>query len=186
MAGLPFCPRCGLDTADIAADSGNRPEASAAEPTPPVDIRPRDRAPRGAAIVVGALVITAGLIAFGLLMRPQTDGGTPSSPQGGSSGPDGSPAGPTAPIVGLKIESPPEGQTFATREVAIIGVAPPGLTITRDVSLGLDQHATADSTGHWAIYVELEEGENELVFRIGDDRSTELRLRVTYEPPHAS
>jgi hypothetical protein len=30
--------------------------------------------------------------------------------------------------------------------------------------------------------VGLDEGENNLVFRLGDDRSTEKRLRVTYTP----
>jgi hypothetical protein len=56
------------------------------------------------------------------------------------------------------------------------------LKVTRDVSFGLDQHATADGTGHWAMTVGLDEGENNLVFRLGDDRSTEKRLRVTYTP----
>ena len=65
----------------------------------------------------------------------------------------------------------------------MIGIAPPGLTVTRDVSFGFDQHATADSTGHWAIVVGLNNGENKLKFRIGDDHSTEHEIRVTYTPP---
>ena len=64
----------------------------------------------------------------------------------------------------------------------MIGLAPPGLTITRDVSFGLDSHATADGTGHWAINVSLNEGDNKLKFRIGDDRSTEQEIRVEYKP----
>jgi hypothetical protein len=96
--------------------------------------------------------------------------------------PGGSPVAPSAPIVGLTIQSPPDGQAVATREVTVIGIAPPGLTITRDVSFFPDQHSTVDGTGHWAMNVGLEEGENVLVFRIGDDRSTEQRLRVTYAP----
>jgi hypothetical protein len=96
-----------------------------------------------------------------------------------------SPAGPSAPIVGLSIQSPQDGQTVVTKDVTVIGLAPPGLTVTRDVSFGLDQHATADGTGHWAINVGLQEGQNDLVFRIGDDRSTEKRLRVTFTPPAA-
>jgi hypothetical protein len=67
--------------------------------------------------------------------------------------------------------------------VTVIGLAPPGLTVTRDVSFGLDQHATADGTGHWAINVGLNDGENKLKFRLGDDRSTERELRITYTPP---
>ncbi len=88
--------------------------------------------------------------------------------------------------MGLSIQSPRDGQAIATKDVTVIGLAPPGLTVTRDVSFGLDQHATADGTGHWAISVGLDEGQNDLVFRIGDDRSTELRLRVFYEPPRPS
>jgi hypothetical protein len=149
-----------------------------------------DRAPRNTAIVFGALIIAAGLVMFGLLTRPQPGGDPASPPQGASSvpgqvDPGASPVGPVAPIVGLTIDSPRDGQAVATKEVTVIGVAPPGLTVTRDISFGLDQHATADGTGHWAINVGLDEGENNLVFRIGDDRSTEKRLRVIYTPPPA-
>jgi hypothetical protein len=96
--------------------------------------------------------------------------------------PGASAANPPALIIGLTIQSPSDGQAVATKDVTVIGLAPPGLTVTRDVSFGLDQHATADGTGHWAIGVGLDEGQNDLVFRIGDDRSTEKRLRVIYKP----
>ncbi len=186
VAGLPFCPGCGLNSADVG--DGPAPQ-ELPSPTSRAEVRPSpNRAPRGTAIVVSALVIAGGLVIFGLLMRPQA-GGSPTTPaQGGSPGSGGEvgSGGPTvvpsAPIVGLTIQSPPEGQAVATKEVTVIGIAPPGLTITRDVSLFPDQHATVDGTGHWAMNVGLEEGENELVFRIGDDRSTEQRLRVTYVP----
>jgi hypothetical protein len=85
----------------------------------------------------------------------------------------------------LTILSPRDGDVVATKEVTVIGLAPPGLTITRDVSFGLDSHANADGTGHWAINVGLNEGQNDVVIRIGDDRSTEQRLRVIYTPPQA-
>jgi len=128
--------------------------------------------------------------AFNWTTRAPTMGGpTPGSPAipgtGGLDGASTSPVGPSAPIVGLTIQSPPDGQTIVTKDVTVIGIAPPGLTVTRDVSLGLDQHATADGTGHWAINVGLQEGQNDLVFRIGDDRSTEKRLRVIFTPPAA-
>ena len=143
----------------------------------------------GSAIVIGAAIVAAGLVVFGLLMRPQAAGDPASSPvagasgAGGQGGPDGSPVGPTAPITGLTIQSPQDGQAVATKDVTVIGLAPPGLSVTRDVSFGFDQHATADGTGHWAISVSLEEGQNDLVFRIGDDHSTEKRVRVIYTPP---
>ena len=102
---------------------------------------------------------------------------------GASGAPGQASAVPSAPIVGITIESPQDGQAVATGEVTVIGIAPPGLTITRDISFGLDQHTTVDGTGHWAMGVRLEQGENTLVFRIGDDRSTERKLRVRFVPP---
>ena len=139
---------------------------------------------RGSAIVVGALIVAAGLVIFGLLMRPQAGDPAAGSQGGpvGTVGPGGSVAGPPALITGLSIESPADGQVVAIKDVTVIGLAPPGLEVTRDVSFGFDQHATADGTGHWAMSVGLDEGENNLVFRMGDDRSTEKRLRVTYTP----
>ncbi len=83
----------------------------------------------------------------------------------------------------MTVQSPRDGEQVFTQEVTVIGLAPPGTRITRDVSLRPDQHATADSTGHWAIAVNLDQGENTLVFRIGDDRSTEQRIRITFTPP---
>jgi len=114
-------------------------------------------------------------------MRPQP-GVAPGGGPGGQPAPGGSAAAPSALIVGLTIESPRDGQVVASKDLTVIGLAPPGLSVTRDVSLGLDQHATADGTGHWAINVGLDQGENKLTFRIGDDRSTEQQIRVTYKP----
>ena len=133
----------------------------------------------------GALIVAAGLVVFGLLMRPQpgaVPGSTPLAGSSGQVGPGGSPVGPAAPITGITIQSPQDGQAIATKDVTVIGLAPPGLSVTRDVSFGFDQHATADGTGHWAISVGLDEGQNDLVFRIGDDHSTEKRVRVIYTP----
>jgi hypothetical protein len=160
------------------------------------DAVPRGPSPgkraRSTPLILGALIVVAGLFVFGLLMRPPAATGPGSGPLGGpagsgsTAGPGTSQAGPTAPIVGISIESPQDGAAVATKEVTVIGIAPPGLSITRDISFGLDQHATVDGTGHWAINVSLEQGDNVLVFRIGDDRSTERKLRVTYAPPPAN
>ena len=89
----------------------------------------------------------------------------------------------TAPPVGLTILSPADRAVVGARELTVIGTAPPGLRITQDVSFGFDRHATADGTGHWAIGLELAEGENQLKFRIGDDPSTTQTIRVIYLPP---
>ena len=188
VAGHPYCPKCGFN---IDALRGSREVpgegGAAAEPVGPPEPRP---ASRTLPFLAGAVIIAAGLIGFGLLMRPQ--GGGPASPPGAGSGPggqigaDGSAVVPSFPITGLTIQSPRDGDTVATKAVTVIGLAPPGLRVTRDVSFGLDQHADVDGTGHWAMSVDLKEGENDLVFRIGDDRSTEQRLRVTFTPPPAA
>jgi len=91
----------------------------------------------------------------------------------------------TAPPVGLTILSPADGAVVGAKEVTVIGTAPPGLRVTQDISLGFDRHATADGTGHWAIGLELSEGENQLKFRIGDDPSTTQTIRVFYLAPAA-
>ncbi len=215
MAGLPFCPKCGFDTGEAAestarldapmpgpasVDAGrdidldpfpsSAASAGAAEPGPSHPVPARGR--RSMPLIMGALVVAAALVAFGWLMRPSAETNPGVVPQGGSAvpgitaGPGASPPGPTAPIVGITIQSPQDGQSVATGEVTVIGLAPPGLTITRDISFGLDQHAASDATGHWAINVKLDQGVNTLVFRIGDDRSTETRLRVTFAPPAAT
>jgi hypothetical protein len=91
----------------------------------------------------------------------------------------------TATPVGLTILSPADGAVVGTKQVTVIGTAPPGLGITQDISLGLDRHTTADGTGHWAIQADLSEGENQLKFRIGDDSSTTQTIRVIYLAPAA-
>lgn len=193
VAGLSYCPNCGFNIDDIGR-SRPEPDGGAIDAVDGSE-GDRDRAPverrsDRAPIVLGAVIVAAGLIAFGLLMRPQA-GVTPIPGPGGPVGSGGmagastGPGQPSAPIVGLTIQSPQDGQAVATNNVTVIGLAPPGLTVTRDISFGLDQHATADGTGHWAINVGLQEGQNDLVFRIGDDRSTEKRLRVTFTPPAA-
>ncbi len=192
VPGHAYCPKCGFNMEALGGvRDGPRDAAGAYEESSGddvVDRGPESATPprsRAAPIVLGALIVAVGLVAFALLMRPQN--GNPAAGPGPGS-PDGSPLppgvtqAPSAPITGLTITSPRDGDTVATKDVTVIGLAPPGLKITRDVSFGLDQHATADGTGHWAMSVSLNSGQNDLVFRIGDDRSTEQRLRVTYTP----
>ena len=215
VAGLPFCPACGLNTAKVGDSTAVPPNDQATAPaeiglsTPfgrslPEEtqvesatddaessggaaISPRarrllDRVSRAPSVVIAAVIVAAGLVIFGLLMRPQPGSG-PAALPGGQPPAGGAPVAPSALIVGLTIMSPRDGEVVATEDVTVIGLAPPGVKITRDVSFGLDQHATTDGTGHWAIGVGLNKGENKLKFRIGDDRSTEQEIRVTYTPP---
>ena len=162
VADMAFCPKCGLNLAEL-------PQGS-----PPVDRR--SRVP---AVVIVASVVVVSLVALGLLTRFQL-GATPGS--NALSIPSASLV-PGAPIIGLTILSPADGQAVVTKEITVIGTAPPGLTITQDISFGFDQHAAVDSTGHWAIKVGLNEGDNKLTFRIGDDGSTRQTIRVIYTPP---
>jgi hypothetical protein len=167
-----------------ASSSGGATTRSApdVEPPPRAVTPSFERRPSARTLIIGAVVVAVGLLVFTQLGRPRP-GTTPPAPLGSGilQQPGASAAGPAL-IVGLTIQSPQDGQQVATKDVTVIGVAPPGLTITRDVSLGLDQHATSDGTGHWAMSVGLNEGENKLKFRIGDDRSTEQTLRVIYTP----
>lgn len=204
VAGMPFCPGCGLNVAGLVDAPADRAASIAApsDPLPaaapdddPVDagrVRPvpsgldgstGGRAPYARSIVTAGLLIGVGLIAFGLITRPNNGSVQPGggAGQGGQSAPGATPVA-SAPIVGLTIVSPTDGQAVGAKDVLVIGIAPPGVTVTRDVSFGLDQHTTVDGTGHWAINVGLQEGDNKLVFRIGDDASTKREVRVTYMP----
>jgi hypothetical protein len=205
---MPFCPKCGLNVAELdeAATAGaeldgtpndapngilagipdESPVAVLDGPDPPSMSPSRTSSLTSGSrdwpippVVIAAVFLMVGLIAFGLLTQPQP-GAVPGP--GGTSAPSASVAAPPPLIVGLAILSPSDGQAVAAPEVTVIGTAPPGLTITQDISFGLDQHATADGTGHWAIKVGLNEGDNKITFRIGDDRSTEKSIRVTYTP----
>jgi hypothetical protein len=196
VGDLPFCPSCGSNLAEfdettVAAplaatpSEATPPEAAPTELEPAVvdrsiegDVRPGGFSIPPLVLVVGIVVV--GLVALGLLRLPQLGSPTPAAPQASAA----QPGGPAAPIVGLSILSPTDGQTVAVKDVLVIGLAPPGLGITQDVSFGLDQHTTADGTGHWAIKVGLNGGDNVLKFRIGDDHSTEKTVRVIYTPPN--
>lgn len=133
-----------------------------------------------------AWVLTSGRL-FGLGGGPTP---TPTSAFGSTLPPGVTPAPgatlppgePSAPQVGLTILSPTDRSAVASRQVTVIGRAPAGVRVVQDISFGIDRSATADGTGHWAIVVDLREGANELTFRIGDDRSTEVKLLVSYRP----
>jgi hypothetical protein len=201
VGGMPYCRNCGLDLTTGGpppAQGASKPIAVVpARPTTPADGRPAaprvaERSSRFPPIIFAGLLVMVGLLGYGFLTRPvapSADGAPGANGASGASGFGG--AGATAAasvaasalIVGLSILTPTDGQAVATKDVNVIGTAPPGVSITRDVSFGLDEHTTSDGTGHWAMRVGLNEGENKLVFRIGDDQSTRHEIRVTYTPP---
>jgi hypothetical protein len=192
---MPFCPACGLDLtkangmdqaaphqapADLAAsDEAASDEAASDQAAENPSPSGRLRIPPLAVVIV---IVLVGLVVLGLV--PRLPFGTSPPPAGQATANPG--GGVVAPIVGLTILSPTDGQAVATKEVVVIGTAPPGLSITQDISLGLDQHTSVDGTGHWALKVGLKDGDNKLTFRIGDDHSTERTIRVIYTPPASS
>jgi micrococcal nuclease len=82
----------------------------------------------------------------------------------------------------LTIRSHDDGQVVHKERIRIKGSAPPGAEIVRDISLAPDDRTTANPGGKWSMAVELDRGENELTFRIGDADETAITIDVTYEP----
>lgn len=80
----------------------------------------------------------------------------------------------------LLIATPIDGATVASPTVTVSGSAPDGADVVRDVGFGFDDHTTAIG-GQWSMQVDLNEGENVLTFRVGDDDSTATTLHVVYE-----
>jgi hypothetical protein len=179
VEGMPYCPKCGFNVDHMTAAGGRVTDGDRRGSS--------DGRPMNPSLIVAAIIVAVGLIGYGLLTRPNAaaPSGAPTVDASGVpvSVAPGVTVPPSAPIVGMTVQSPRDGEQVFTQEVTVIGLAPPGTRITRDVSLRPDQHATADSTGHWAIAVNLDQGDNTLVFRVGDDRSTEQRIRVTFTPP---
>lgn len=89
---------------------------------------------------------------------------------------------PPSRVASLKFVFPVDGEVVHDRQFNVIGNGPPGARITRDIALWFDEHATVQDDGTWLMAVSLEDGPNVLRFRIGDDRSTEQAITVTYQP----
>jgi len=94
--------------------------------------------------------------------------------------PPPTPAPTPAPI--LIITSPDDGDVVDRPSVQVVGTAPVGAEIVQDLSFFADRRTSADDNGDWVLTVDLEEGDNDLVFRIGDEQATTKTLRIVYEP----
>lgn len=84
------------------------------------------------------------------------------------------------PQLGLTFDFPYDGDVLSDADINVIGRAPPGSTITRDVPMWFDDHTLTRDDGIWMMPIHLDDGQNLLRFRIGDDRSTEQLITVTY------
>ncbi len=82
----------------------------------------------------------------------------------------------------LIITSPEDGDVVDTRSIQLVGTAPPGAEIVLDVPLFGDRRTSADDQGDWVLTVDLEEGDNDLVLRIGSEQATTKTIRIVYEP----
>ena len=84
--------------------------------------------------------------------------------------------------VGSVIASPEDGDVVQSPSVQVVGTAPAGAEIVQQIPLFGDRRTSADDKGDWVLTVDLEEGNNDLVFRIGDEQATTKTLRIVYEP----
>ena len=98
--------------------------------------------------------------------------------------PTPTPAPTPAPI--LVITSPEDGDVVEEPSVQVVGTAPAGAEIIQDLPFFADRRTSADDQGDWVLTVDLDEGDNDLVFRIGDDQATTKTLRIVYEPESSS
>lgn len=91
----------------------------------------------------------------------------------------------TASAGNLVILTPTDGQTVGESPVTIGGTAPADADVVRDVRLARDEHVVADGNGAWSMDVDLDPGENDLTFRLGDDKSTAVTIHLTLAPTSA-
>jgi hypothetical protein len=82
----------------------------------------------------------------------------------------------------LVIIEPEDGDVVRESSIQVVGTAPPGAEIVLDLPLFGDRRTSADDKGDWVLTVDLEEGDNDLVFRIGSDQATTKTIRIVYEP----
>jgi hypothetical protein len=134
------------------------------------------------AILVAVLIVGLALGGTGLGPRIGGSATATQAPSPTAAGPTLAPTS-EAPPFGLLILSPLDGAVVGSRQITVIGSAPAGITVVHDVPMWFDSKSTADGTGHWAMTVDLNKGENRLKFRLGDDKSTAKEIRVTYAPP---
>jgi hypothetical protein len=110
---------------------------------------------------------------------PTTALATPEPSPAATPAPTTTPA-PTPTPAPLVILKPASGATVHSATVTVSGTGPANEQIVRDIALAPDTTAIAGSDGTWSMQVDLSLGQNDLVFRVGDDRGTEVKVSLTY------
>jgi hypothetical protein len=142
---------------------------------------------RRSKIIVTAVVVVLAFGAIGAAADEPNPGGAASAmPTSAPSGDASLTPGVSARPVGISAVAPASGTTVTVAVVTVTGHAAPGAEVVRDIPLAQDQHVIAAGDGTWSMSVELKPGDNELVFRLGGDRSTEVRISLTYLAPTAA
>jgi hypothetical protein len=93
---------------------------------------------------------------------------------------------PTAsPSTAFEVVEPADGMTVTTPSVTVRGHGPAGATVVRDISFAPDDKATVAASGEWSMTVALDEGANDLTFRLGEDKASAITITVAFVPDAA-
>lgn len=84
------------------------------------------------------------------------------------------------PVPVLTIRAPRDGAVVDTPSIQFVGSAPAGSEVVQNISFASDKRTSADSSGNWVLTVDLDEGINDVVLRIGSEDATSKTIRVTY------
>jgi hypothetical protein len=82
----------------------------------------------------------------------------------------------------IAITSHADGATVAVADIQVSGTAPASAKVTRAIPNAGDGHTTADAAGAWSMPVHLNNGSNELTFRLDSDKSSAVTIQVTFDP----
>jgi hypothetical protein len=121
-------------------------------------------------------------------LHPEPAASTPAATAAATPAPSERPTAPAATLTGapatvpLAVVTPRDGDVVTSDTLLVAGTGPANARIVRDIPFGFDDEATSDAGGSCFMDIVLDAGPNELVFRVGDDASTAITLRVTYAP----
>lgn len=77
------------------------------------------------------------------------------------------------------VTSPADGFQSTRADILVVGTAPSSAKITCAIPSAVDDHATANEFGDWEMHVHLNDGSNELAFRLDSDKSSSITIHVS-------